>query len=312
MDKINRLIKNLKEFQKDINKVKIPVKTDEDGYIDKECPNEECLFQFKVNAEDWGNNFKDEKVFCPNCKNESAANTYYPSEFIGQFRRELIASFREKVLKGKQVPYDFLPYIATKKWNLKIECESCGSRYSVIGSAFFCPCCGHNSIEKHFEDSVVKINLKIHEIENIKSSIVNTIGADNADIIARSIKESCLSDCVVSFQHYSNLMYLKISGKKPKFNIFQKIVDGSETWKKEIGEGYEDWISSQELNLMNKLFQQRHLFLHSDGIVDQMYLEKSGDSKYKIGQRIVINDNELIKLVETILKIAEKVKGYGT
>lgn len=32
---------------------KMDVLPDEDGYYDKECPNEKCLSKFKVNAEDW-------------------------------------------------------------------------------------------------------------------------------------------------------------------------------------------------------------------------------------------------------------------
>ena len=36
---------------------KMDVLPDEDGYYDKECPNEKCLSKFKVNAEDWRNLF---------------------------------------------------------------------------------------------------------------------------------------------------------------------------------------------------------------------------------------------------------------
>ena len=41
---------------------KMDVLPDEDGYYDKECPNEKCLSKFKVNAEDWKNLFSDEAV----------------------------------------------------------------------------------------------------------------------------------------------------------------------------------------------------------------------------------------------------------
>ncbi len=41
---------------------KMDVLPDEDGYYDKECPNEKCLSKFKVNAEDWKNLFSDDAV----------------------------------------------------------------------------------------------------------------------------------------------------------------------------------------------------------------------------------------------------------
>ena len=33
--------------------VSVPMGDDEEGYFDRECPSEECLFQFKVLSEDW-------------------------------------------------------------------------------------------------------------------------------------------------------------------------------------------------------------------------------------------------------------------
>ena len=95
MDKIDLMIRNLKQSQKDMEETQIPIITDEHGNIDKECPNEDCLFLFKVNAEDWEANFKDEIVYCPNCKNESPANSYWPSEFMDQFKNQLLNKARK-------------------------------------------------------------------------------------------------------------------------------------------------------------------------------------------------------------------------
>lgn len=38
--------------------VSVAILSDEKGYIDKQCPNEECEFIFKVNEEDWANILK--------------------------------------------------------------------------------------------------------------------------------------------------------------------------------------------------------------------------------------------------------------
>ncbi len=60
---------------------KMDVLPDEDGYYDKECPNEKCLSKFKVNAEDWKNLFSNEAVFCPFCGHSA------PSRIGGQRSR---------------------------------------------------------------------------------------------------------------------------------------------------------------------------------------------------------------------------------
>ena len=54
-------------------------------------------------------------------------------------------------------PYHVMLPIPVKEiMNLQITCEQCNARYSVLGCAFFCPCCGHNSVERTFDDSLKK------------------------------------------------------------------------------------------------------------------------------------------------------------
>jgi hypothetical protein len=49
------------------------------------------------------------------------------------------------------------------------------------------------------------------------------------------------------------------------------------------GMGYEDLLTSVEMADLLRLFQQRHLLAHCEGIVDQDYIIKSGDTTYAVG-----------------------------
>ena len=42
----------------------------------------------------------------------------------------------------------------------------------------------------------------------------------------------------------------------------------------------DEWLSVDELKDMNLLFQRRHLIEHNNGMVDQKYIDKSGDNSY--------------------------------
>ena len=48
-----------KNLQKELGKlaqleeVSVPIDYDCDGFLDKQCPSEVCLFTFKINGEDW-------------------------------------------------------------------------------------------------------------------------------------------------------------------------------------------------------------------------------------------------------------------
>jgi len=64
----------------DIIRVPIKMQSDEKGYIDRECPNEECLFNFKIKLEDWKEKVSDEEVHCPMCGHIDASDKWWTQQ----------------------------------------------------------------------------------------------------------------------------------------------------------------------------------------------------------------------------------------
>ena len=56
---------------------------------------------------------------------------------------------------------------------------------------------------------------------------------------------------------------------------------------------------------MNMFFQRRHLIEHNNGMVDQKYVDKSGDNSYVIGQRLVVKESDAYALLAIIKKLAK-------
>jgi uncharacterized Fe-S cluster-containing radical SAM superfamily protein len=55
--------------------------------------------------------------------------------------------------------------------------------------------------------------------------------------------------------------------------------------------------------MLRKYFQRRHLLAHTNGFVDQSYVDRSGDREYALGQRLVVRGwevEEFAKLVERL------------
>ena len=162
---------------------------DKDGFFDKECPNDECLSKFKVNADDWKNLFRDE-----------AART----------------------------------------------CDS--------------------------------------------------------------LVETSVSDLVVAFQRLCECLFQEHFPSVPvRRNAFQNLDEGSSLWKDETGEGYDNWLDERHIILLRRCFQQRHLLQHAEGIVDQSYIDRSGDSRYTIGQRLIIDASDVLSYAKIIEIMGEKV-----
>lgn len=70
----------------------------------------------------------------------------------------------------------------------------------------------------------------------------------------------------------------------------------------------EDFLSAAEWQDLNRIFQMRHLLAHRNGIVDQEYIDKSGDTTYSVGQRLVVKETTVAQFVELLGKIGQDIR----
>lgn len=324
------LLKTLDEL-KDEYSVPIEISADIDGYLDRECPKEDCLSKFKVNEQDWERKVSNEKVYCPFCGHEAPANAWWVTEHIEMGRKQVIQGLETKIEKALEkdsknfnkksskglismsmkftgtINAISLPIDALEEMEQKISCEECGTRYAVIGSAFYCPCCGHNSAKQTFFNTLDKVNAKMINLETIRITI-SEYSKDEAARTCMSLIESSIPDLVVAMQRLCECVYPKIEGaKQMKKNVFQRLDDGNNLWKELVGKGYIDWIEPADYELLKKCFQQRHVLQHKDGIVDLDYINKSADNSYKVGQHLIIKKTDIMLYAYIVSQIGTQV-----
>ena len=311
--------------------IEIPIKilSDEKGYLDRQCPNENCQFEFKVNMQDWNEKTTNNVAYCPLCGYTAQKNSWYTTEQINAMREvamswarnyvaekigdmfsDLARSTRNnkfvKITYKRNRPVTFVnnPIGAKDEWNLDITCEKCETRYSVIGSAFFCPCCGYNSASNVFDTSMDTITIMLQSLDDMKSSLTAQFDMDTAETMCRSMLENSLGQVVSAFQKFAQCRFKEISGVEKRVNDFQMVDKGSKYFFDETGSGYEAFLSSDEINRMKLYFQRRHIIEHNTGIVDQQYIDKTGDTDYSVGQRIVVKVAEAQDLINIIKKLS--------
>lgn len=308
------------------------IQPDEKGYIDKQCPSEECEFIFKVSEQDWADIFKDEAVWCPMCRHEAPADQWFTKAQVEHAQEEALAVVQGSINKAlrsgarkfnrRQPKNGFvsmsmkvsggsyrthtIPAEAAELMQLEIQCEECSSRFAVVGSAYFCPGCGHNSVKRTFSDSLRKIQAKKDNVDLVRRTLSESVGADEAELTCRSMLETCILDGVVAFQKYCEGLYSQF-GDAP-FNAFQRLDQASFLWAKAIQKSFGDWLADEDLEKLSILYQKRHLLAHNEGIVDERYIEKSVDSTYKAGQRIVIREHDIEFLVSALRKLSEGIE----
>ena len=309
------------------NQVSVSIEDDAEGYFDRECPSEECLFQFKILSEDWKEKVRDEEVFCPSCRHVADSQKWWTQQQIAHAQQAAIAEIAGSINgalardaeqwnrvqpKGGLISMTMrvdnlnrqvlLPPAAAEAMQFKITCPACECHYAVIGVAFFCPACGHNAADQQFHQSLAGITQALDAIGSVRTAIDDKDAAENT---VRLLVENGLQNAVAAFQRYVEALYAALPDAiSPRRNIFQNLAEGSALWEAAAGKTYADHLTDVELMTLQRAFQQRHLLAHTQGIVDESYLNKSGDKKYTVGQRIVIREAGVREATKLVKKLA--------
>lgn len=310
----------------DTHEVSVPIEDDEEGYFDRECPSEECLFQFKIHGEDWKAKVRDEEVFCPFCGHTDDADKWWTQQQIEHAKAAAVAQFKaqfSKALKSDAARFNrgrprggfismtmkvdsrpqhvMLPPAATDPMALKITCPSCACRYAVIGAAYFCPACGHSAAEQVFEQTIAGIKATLGALDQVRGAMPDR---DTAETTVRVVIENGLQNAVTAFQRVVEALFAELpSPPKARRNAFQNLTEGSTLWQQATGQGYDAHLDAASLERLGRAFQQRHLLAHRQGLVDDEYIAKSGDTRYRPGQRLVLRAEAVTEAVELVEKL---------
>lgn len=299
---------------------------DENGFIDRACPNEDCLFNFKIDAADWKSRVDGNEMICPRCGHRDSSDQWYTAaqleavqenadsfalgmvsdcldDIFGSFARDLNESpgqLSASYIPGARPEYADLPIEQSEGWATEITCDRCNTRFSVIGNAFFCPCCGKDLTTNSIFDSLSSYRQRIDDLPKLREWFSANCTAEETERQISLQREDILKSLVGVFEAYAKNRYAELGGTPPKGNAFQRVSDGSNLFCELTRKRYNDFIGDSGVNDLNMLVNRRHILTHSNGFVDKHYLRNSGDTSYQLGQRIVVKDSDLNRLFDLI------------
>lgn len=320
-ENLQRELQRLAELQQ----IEVPLESDAEGYADKECPAETCLFQFKVHGEDWKNLVRDEQVFCPSCRHAAPSNSWYTTAQIEAAREYALGSVVNRLNGAMRADADaskrrrnrnsfisitletkggrdaiLVPVAAAEPLRLRTTCDACGCRYSYVGAAYFCPSCGQNSAGHTFLQTLSTIRTAA----GLGATLRGSLGADEAEVMTRTLLEKAMQDTVMSFQRLAEQLYER-TGKTARRNAFQNLDAGSELWAAEIGATYEELLGAAAMKRLRIFYQRRHLLAHQQGIVDADYITRCADTAYGVGQRLVIRGSDVLEFGDLVERLGK-------
>lgn len=298
--------------------ISISIPPDENRFTGRECPQLDCEGYFKIEI---GTGLKGDGLpcHCPYCGHAAAHDQFWTKEQIEYARSVAIRRITDAIhkdleelefdhkpqgafgiglsLKVERGPESRIHYYREKQLETEVICANCTLRYSVYGVFAFCPDCGrHNSIQ------ILDKNLEVVDKMLEMASTAE-------EILAERLIENALEDCVSSFDGFGRELCrvhankARNRAKAEKMN-FQNLKVARERCLDLFGIDLCADVEPAKWRGAVVAFQKRHLLAHRLGVVDQGYIDKTGDSRAVVGRKVIVDVDEVKRLATTLNTLA--------
>ncbi len=316
--------------------IELPI--DEFGYIDRACPSDKCGVYFKVLDDHWfSEKVSDEVVYCPFCRHQEPADewttpeqddyveSYAMAHVEGRIDRALSSDSRKhgrqqrSRSRGALIDISMhmnyrpgprrlvVPPETVEILRQEFTCDECECQWTSLGASFFCPGCGHNSAVTTFDRSIEVVRATVAGLPSVREALAKASNPETAEDAIRQLREDQFSRLVGAFERLSEALFDQLpnaTSHPKKGNVFQRVDGGSKIWHAASGQGYDCHLTAHELDNLAQRLQQRHILGHKQGIVDERYIDQSGDRSYVEGQRLVIREHDVLELADLVQKLS--------
>jgi len=304
---------NMSHLQNLGTQFSISIRPDEDGYLGRECPVEDCLGYFKITP---GTGVKGPApCHCPYCGHSGDSSTFFTQEQIEYARSVVMRKVTDalqkdlKSLEFEQKPQGLfgigismklqesapLPirYYREKQLETEVVCDTCTLRYAIYGVFGWCPDCGaHNSLQ-----------ILIKNLELAKKEL--TLAQSAEPELANHLIGDALENVVSAFDGFGR----EICVQKTADIRFQNIAGARRKVLEAFGFDFADSLSADEWDCACRVFQKRHLLAHKMGVIDEEYLQKANDPGAVAGRKIRVTHAEVNAAISIVEALGRRLFG---
>lgn len=288
------------------------IQSDEQGMWGRNCPL--CKKYFRTNHVDGVN----DTTFCPYCSHAATSLA-----FISKEQRTYILAFYDAMMRALIRKTNTALDIAeitdeTPAWHYSEEkqqfhfvCDTkdCNAETDILGEYGYCPRCGRTNARKLFSERINKMLARLEETRKTVSD------PKERGTIWEDITKACVSDFEAFAKHIrAKLLRFPMTAKRRKrldseLN-FQRPLQADELLTQWFDMGVLEWpgdtttlkrsVPKADLPFIKQMVQKRHILIHNGGVVDQDYLDKSGDTQVRLGERIRVCSKEAKRFIECV------------
>ena len=195
-----------------------------------------------------------------------------------------------------------------QQFHFTCQTEKCQAETDILGRYGYCPRCGRSNARKLFVELMDKELARWEEVDKTVS--------DRQERAA--VWENMTKDAVSRFEglarHLRQRLLLHPLTKKRRTDLeelnFQDPLAADASLREWFDIGLLVWngnsvnpqrqMSPSETPFIQKMVHRRHILIHNEGIVEERYLAKSGDTQARLGERISIGSNEAKRFVQIV------------
>ncbi len=288
------------------------IQSDELGMWGRNCPL--CKKYFRTNHVNGVNDI----TFCPYCSHATTSLA-----FISKEQRIYITAFYDALMRaviGKTNTELDIAEITdeTPAWHYSEEkqqvhfvCDTkdCHAETDILGDGYgYCPRCGRTNGRKIF---LQRMNEMSDRWEHTRKTI-----SDETE--RGAVWEDMTEKCVKQFEAFAKHLRAKLlrfpmtSSRRRELEglSFQRPFQADESLTQWFDIGLFEWpgnptipkrsVPNSALPFIRLMLQKRHILMHNLGVVDQDYLDKSGDSQVRLNERIRVSGEEIRRFIENI------------
>ena len=292
----------------------------EDGLIGRECPATECEGYFKIQP-GTGLAGKDLPLHCPYCGHEEGQNKFFTKTQIEYAKSIVLSQVTGAMLKDlKSLEFNHRPsggfgigismkvsgqptpvrHYRERQLETEVVCDTCTLRYMIYGVFGFCPDCGtHNSLQ------ILGKNLEL--VDKLLA-----VAEAQESAVAQVLIENALEDCVSSFDGFGRetcrVFSLRAATPEKAAEIrFQNMAGARQRVREQFGVDFAGGLTDSEWALVIRCFQKRHLLAHKMGVVDEEYIQSTGDHTAVLGRKSLVDSIEVRALVAVLHTLGKQL-----
>jgi hypothetical protein len=306
------------------DRLMIPIPRDDEGMLGRECPQDTCLGYFKIKP---GTGLTGDNLpcHCPYCGHVDGPDRFWTRDQIEYAKsialRKITDAFRADL---KRLEFDHKPQGAfgigmslklqpgtpiplhqyrEKQLETQLTCEGCSLQYAIYGVFGFCPDCGqHNSLQ------ILRVNLELARKE------LSLAATQQDPALAAHLVEDALENCVSAFDGYAReacrVRASKATDPEKAASVsFQHLPRAADRVRTLFGIRLDSTVTPADWADARLAFSRRHLLAHKAGVIDQQYLDQTGEPHELLGRRIQVAPADVEHLIDVVLAIGTGLNG---